>query len=1181
MLELGFESGVSGVDATGPLAESGDDGPGEIAKPLTSIGRYRILRLIGQGGMGTVYEAEQAHPQRIVALKIISPGMATPELLRRFDQESHALGRLQHPGIAQIYEAGTAETGFGPQPYFAMEFIQGKPLTDYAREHRLNARQRLDIMARVAEAAHHAHQRGLIHRDLKPANILVDATGQPKILDFGVARATDSDAQATQATDLGRLVGTLAYMSPEQLLADPLELDTRSDVYALGVILYELLAGRLPYDIGKRLDEAVQAIREEDPSRLSAVDRTYRGDIETIVAKTLEKDRTRRYESAAELAADIRRYLQDEPIAARPPSASYQLRKFARRHKAVVASAAAVLIAVAAGLATTMKEARRANAGLDRAVIAERAALNAAEEAAAERDGAIRANAEATQAANRAIKANAEATQAANRAVDERKRADKEAATAMNQRFQALVQSLAFESLRQSASRLDDDLAALLARQAMLIDEQRQSRFRSTVEDALQQVVRTAPWSHDILRNQNIDIYSVAVSPTGDRIAAVGTGGSVRVWDWRDLAAPPLVLQAPIKNDVSSGFFERVAALGFSPDGNRLFAAVPSAGPFTVGVWDLRKAAAPPVLLRGHKTRVRSGTFLADGFRLAIGGSDGTVCVLDLRDTSAAPAILAGHRFDVGGLASSGTRLASGGVDGTVRVWDQRNLAATPLVLVFGDQRTGVDTVALSRDGLRVAAVDVLGEIRTWDLRNPEAPPLVLQGHKSNVITIAFSPDGNQLASASGDRTVRIWDLRNPNVSPMVLTGHQSTVMSVAFSPDGSRLLTGGLDKTLRVWDLRPAAFPVALEGLPGSTSQLVNPVAFSPKGELAFVVGDTVRVLDASNPHNQPLVFKGESYKFALGSALGSTKPGKPTSVAFAPDGLRLASGWSDGVRVWDLRKPAAPPIVFEGCLVLSVAFSPNGQRLAAGTECDDVALLVWDVAEPKTPIIQDKRLMGTKISSVAFSPDGLRLAAGAYEGPSRGKFVRVYDLEKPSASPLLLYQNASAYGGTSVAFSPNGERASSVEVDGVVRVWDLRNPGTPPVVPAGSLVSVDTTESFEAGRRLAYPLAFSPDGRYLATGGASLRIWDLQNLGIPPAVIPVSGSVAFSPDGTLLASGASDGSVRIWPLWRTAADYLCTRVRRNLSMDEWRLHIGPDIPYERTCPQLPPGAGVIQPAH
>jgi tetratricopeptide (TPR) repeat protein len=325
-----------------------------------AVGSYRILRVLGEGGMGIVYEAEQEHPRRTVALKVIKPGWATAEMLRRFEQESQALGRLQHPGIAQIHEAATADAGAGPQPYFAMEFIRGDSLVAYAAAYHLNTRQRLELMIKVCEAVHHAHQRGIIHRDLKPGNILVDESGQPKILDFGVARVTDSDAQATRQTDIGQLIGTLAYMSPEQVLADPLELDVRSDVYALGIILYELLSGRLPYTVGRQITEAARAIREEEPARLSSINRTYRGDVETIVSKALEKDKGRRYSSAAELASDIAHYLRDEPITARPPSTAYQLRKFASRHKGLVYGLAAVFVVLVAGIIASTWQAARA-----------------------------------------------------------------------------------------------------------------------------------------------------------------------------------------------------------------------------------------------------------------------------------------------------------------------------------------------------------------------------------------------------------------------------------------------------------------------------------------------------------------------------------------------------------------------------------------------------------------------------------------------------------------------------------------------------------------------------------------------------------------------------------------------------------------------------------------------------
>ncbi len=326
------------------------------------IGDYRILALLGEGGMGTVYKAEQLHPQRIVALKMIRPGLSSDKVLRRFKREAEALGRLQHQGIAQIYEAGTADSGFGPQPYFAMEFIQGERLREYALEKRLTTPQRLELMVQVCDAVHHAHERGIIHRDLKPGNILVDTKGQVKILDFGVALLTDSDAQGTRQTDLGQLVGTLAYMSPEQVVADSDDLDTRSDVYALGVILYELLASKMPYAThGKAVHEVVQAIREEEPAPLSAVHTSYRGDIDTIVAKALEKDKTRRYASAMELAADIRRHLADEPITARPPSTAYQVRKFARRHKALVAGTVSVFLALVFGVVASTREAVRAH----------------------------------------------------------------------------------------------------------------------------------------------------------------------------------------------------------------------------------------------------------------------------------------------------------------------------------------------------------------------------------------------------------------------------------------------------------------------------------------------------------------------------------------------------------------------------------------------------------------------------------------------------------------------------------------------------------------------------------------------------------------------------------------------------------------------------------------------------
>lgn len=357
------------------------------------IGRYRILGVLGAGGMGMVYQAQQENPSRTVALKVIRAGYLSDEMLRRFTQEAQVLGRLQHPGIAQVYEAGTVSDERGrPMPFFAMEFIKGAALTDYVEARKLGTRQRLDLIAKVCDAVYHAHQKGVIHRDLKPGNIIVDERGQPKILDFGIARATDSDMQSvTLQTDIGQLIGTVPYMSPEQVSGDPNDLDTRSDVYALGVIAYELLAGRMPYDLQKKvIHEAARIIKEEEPTRLSVVNRTLRGDVETIVAKALEKDKARRYQSAESLASDIRRYLNDEPIAARPASAWYQFAKFSRRNRGLVAGIAAAFVLLLAGVIGT-------SLALGRALKAERGltAQLAETEVARADEARIRAKAEA------------------------------------------------------------------------------------------------------------------------------------------------------------------------------------------------------------------------------------------------------------------------------------------------------------------------------------------------------------------------------------------------------------------------------------------------------------------------------------------------------------------------------------------------------------------------------------------------------------------------------------------------------------------------------------------------------------------------------------------------------------------------------------------------------------------
>ena len=390
LLDAQVEVGVEALDSDDTPGHRAGDAAGGLRDnadaPLPEkIGSYRIRRRIGAGGMGTVYEGVQENPRRIVAIKVMRDGLRSRAAVRRFEYECEVLARLRHPGIAKIHEAGTHQRGDESLPYFVMEYVaDARAITTYAKEERLDLRDRLGLFLQVCAAVHHGHQKGVIHRDIKPDNVLVDGSGHAQLIDFGVARTIDPDQQSTtMRTGQGQIVGTLQYMSPEQVGPDSLDIDTRSDVYALGVLLYLLVTDRMPYEVsGSDILAAIRVITEKVPARLSETDTRLRGDLETIVQKAMEKDRTRRYQSAEELRSDVVHFLEARPITARPPSVIYQIRVFARRNRALFGSAVAIVLMLVFGSIFLAVQYLRAED-------ARRVAVRAGEEADAQRGIAV------------------------------------------------------------------------------------------------------------------------------------------------------------------------------------------------------------------------------------------------------------------------------------------------------------------------------------------------------------------------------------------------------------------------------------------------------------------------------------------------------------------------------------------------------------------------------------------------------------------------------------------------------------------------------------------------------------------------------------------------------------------------------------------------------------------------
>jgi WD40 repeat protein/tRNA A-37 threonylcarbamoyl transferase component Bud32 len=1002
-----FESGIG----LGLLAKTAAiDGAGVLPE---RIGRFRIKRVLASGGMGTVYEAVQEHPRRVVAVKVMRLGVLSQSALRRFEYESQILACLRHAGIAQVYEAGT-HGGAGGVPYFAMEYIPGaRTITEYAEDKRLSTRQRLELFTKVCEAVQHGHQRGIVHRDLKPGNILVDETGQPKIIDFGIARVTDADmAIATLQTDVGQLVGTLQYMSPEQCAGIPTEVDTRCDVYALGVVLYELLTGELPYDVSSSSPfEAPRVIREQEPRRPSSISRNLRGDLETIVLKALEKEKTRRYQSAGELAADIRRYERGEPIEAKRDSAFYVLGKTLRRHRGLVAGATLVVVLVAAfgivSLIQAERNRRLANqadatstrlrrelttSNIERGrLFGQGGHLGAAERliwsehlqhprskhsfwalwelysrsptlAAVTTDHAMRAVAYAPDGKLIAGAHNGGAvslwdTTTLRRATTLRGHAD----TACGLDFSPDGRSLASASFDETLIIWDltsgEAVHTLPGHRlgARVVRYSPDGKY--LVSGGCDPVMRIwdAATGHcvGVLEGHTGAVIRLRFNREGTLLASGSSDCTIKLW--RGLTGPAIA--------TISGHTKGLYALVFSPDERAL---VSGSSDKTIKFWDLTTYECTDTIA-GANGSIRFLSFTPDGETLIVGGW-WRIDAWDL-PTRTRRQLQAHGVTDCAPSAdiSPDRRLVATYYDGSLRVAD---VGADGGLLRLGG-RSGRGKVALSPDGRVIASGNASGHVALWETATGQLLA-TLPPHTTHASSNHFDPTGTLLATCYADGLVKLWDLTTGELVIGFDGNHTATRHSLCFAPSGQTLAATRPDGTIQ---LREVSTCRVITTLPSLSSELLS-VRYSPDGN----------TLAATYRGGEVRLFSGMGEPKAELSTVGT-----PWTVAFRPDGKKLAVAcwWTDPIQIWDLTTYEQELCLKEPqAVVWELAYLPTDPTLIASASSDG-AVRLWDLQEQRN-VLTLEPFGDFDAHSPSFAPDGKTLLAAGADGS-----LCVWDLE------------------------------------------------------------------------------------------------------------------------------------------------------------------------------------------
>ena len=988
---------LTGTDETFGLGACGTPTP--VFRPAqgTRIGDVTIGQLLAAGGMGCVYEGWQDAPRRRVAVKLMRP-RGSGGFARRFAREIDVLASLRHPHIAQVHSCGTHQTNDGEVPYYVMELVpDAEPITVYAVHHGLSIRERVALFRAICAALAHAHARGVIHRDLKPANILVGSDGEPKLIDFGVARLLDTGVdgcldhgrgESTSATRAGELVGTLQYMSPEQIVGSS-EIDERADVYALGLVLHELVARRPPYDLsGRSYTEAVRIVTGNAAATSAAVARAAAADgsgldaraLGVIASTCLEADAADRYPSAARLEADVARWLDDRPILARLPTPWESARRFARRHRAVAWSGAAAVVSLViaiAGISLASLRTARLRQEAEWQATAARHQLYMA---------TVLLAAEARDRDNVAE---------ARRLVDEARQLA--AAEAAHEPIEVRCLAASLDEAREMIPGGEGTVAAVAwspdGTWLAAGDAAGHVRLHRPGAEGMSAVV---VGSHEGA------IWSLAVSPDGQLLASAGADGRVRIWNVSTGAC-----EAEL-----TGHAAAVYSVAFAPDGATLASASRdrTARLWDTATWEERR------VLREHAGTVYAARFSADGRRLVTASMDRTARVWDT-DTGTCEATLSGHanRVFSAAFSADGTAIVTASEDGTARIWnaetgDERQRLAHPY-------RVNAAVFVGATDRVATAAADDV--VRVWQQGSPE-PPRQLHGHAGPVWAVASTNDGGQLATGSADGTVRIWD---GSGEPASVIAESDRVLTASFSSDGSRLATGLADGSVMVRD----AARLMDESRLSVGGGRVNGVVFLADSSVVAAASDDgcVTIWDAATHERRMSI-----------AAHGK----RVYSVTVAPDGSRLATAGEDRTaRLWN---PATGEAI-GGPLrhprrVFCAIFTPDGRRLV--TACEDRFVRVWDVA--------DGRELGqweghtAPVNWLAASADGEWIASAGSDAT-----IRLWRSRDGRPAAVLTGPAKQIW---KCAFSPDATRIAGVSADGAVQLWDVES-GRPAVMLRG----------------------------------------------------------------------------------------------------------------------------------